>query len=198
MGGGDVSRLSRTSLTAVALVLCAPLTGCGVQDQDRARAVPAAEIPPGLVASDPAPARPRAAEVTLYVVEGGRLVPEQAAAERADAGGALLSLLGHGASDDRTTAVPPGTEVRGVLVQDGVLSADLSEPFGLVRGPDQLLAVAQVVWTVTEFPDVQRVLLRVEGEPLDLPVADGAVSEGPVDREDYRSVGPADGAGPPR
>lgn len=188
----------RTSSALAALASCILLPACGVQPQDGARPVPAGEIPAGLVATGPAAPRPRAADVTVYVVDGDRLARERARAEREDAEAALLSLLGHTSSGARTTAVPPGTEVRGLLVQDRVLSIDLSEPFGLVRGPEQLLAVAQVVWTVTEFPDVRGVLLRVEGEPLDLPVEDGPVSDRPVDREDYRSLGPPDDARGPR
>ena len=187
--------MSRVVRTCVALAACASLTACGVQEQDRARLVPSAEIPPGLLPSAAASTRPRAAEVTLYVVDRGRLVPQRAPAERADAEGALLVLLTHDTLGAGRSAVPAATEIRAVRVQGGVLTADLSEPFGLVRGPDQLVAVAQVVWTVTEFPDVDRVLLRVEGEPLDLPVGGGAVSGDPVGRADYRVVGPADEAG---
>lgn len=198
MGGDDVSGRLRTSPALVALAACVLLPACGVQPQDGASLVPAREVPQGLVPTGAAPPQPRATEVVLYVVDGGRLVRARAEAERADAESALLALLSHSSRGTSTTAVPPGTEVRGVLVQDGVLSIDLTEPFGLVRGPEQLLAVAQVVWTVTEFPDVRRVLLRVEGEPLDLPVDDGPVSDRPVDREDYRSIGPSDGPGRPR
>lgn len=181
----------RTGVGAVLACVC--LAACGVQAQDRAQRVPVAELPAELGGSPAPTARLQAARVLVYLVEGTRLVRQQEPADRKDVGQAVTSLLAwQGRGGPRRSAVPVGTSVRRLELRAGVLSVDLSEHFGQVRGRDQVLAVAQLVWTVTEFPPVREVEVLVDGEAIDLPLQDGAVSSGSAGRSDYLSVGPAD------
>lgn len=184
--------MSRRSVVTGALVV-ACLTACGVTPQDEAQVVPAAELPPELAESPGSAARPAGARVAVYLVEGERLVRQQAPAARRDVAQAVLSLL---SSQDppgpRRSAVPAGTSVMRLQAEGDVLTVDLSEHFAQARGQDQVLAVAQLVWTATEFPAVRRVTLLVDGIELDVPGTAGAVSSGPARRDHYRSVGPVD------
>lgn len=178
------------ALLALALT-AACATGCGVPGQDGVERVPAADLPAELVGSPGASAQAHAARVVVYLVDGDRLVPQEEPAGRRDVAQALRALLEEGdPGGPRRSAVPAGTSVRRLQVRGDVLTVDLSAPFGELRGRDQVLAVAQVVWTATEFPPVRRVQLLVEGTPVDVPLGDGAVSRGPARREDYRTVGP--------
>jgi hypothetical protein len=54
-----------------------------------------------------------------------------------------------------------------------------------------LLRVAQVVHTVTQFPTVQRVAFRLDGEPVEAIGGEGVVVSPPVDRGDFEDQAPA-------
>ena len=172
------------------------LAGCGVRSQDAPELLPPEVVPTELrppAASSTAPsAEPTATTVPVYLVEGDRLVREERPARRRAVEEALTALLTAGeAQGSRRSAVPPGTAVERVSVRGDLLSIELSAPFAEVRGPDQVLAVAQLVWTATEFPPVRRVDLLVGGRSIELPVDRGVVASGPAGRADYLSVGPA-------
>jgi len=89
------------------------------------------------------------------------------------------------------TALPP--EVVGVDegLADGLTTVSVSRGFTGTAGGDQLLAVAQVVWTLTDLPGVATVRFVVEGAPVEVPT-DGGLTDRPVDRDDYRSAAPAE------
>ena len=59
-----------------------------------------------------------------------------------------------------------------------------------VVGPDQTLAVAQVVYTVTQQPGITGVSFAIGGKPIDVPTAAGAQVPGPVGRADYLPQAP--------
>lgn len=184
----------RTS-AAVALT-CVLLTACGVRAQDGPEQLPPEVLPselrPSAAASAAAPTRPTTTAVPVYLVEDGRLVRVDRPARRRTVQDALAALLAVGeATGSQRSAVPPGTVVERLSRRGDRLSVELSVHFGEVRGHDQLLAVAQVVWTATEFPPVRQVDLLVEGRRIELPVEQGEVSAGPARRSDYRAVGPA-------
>jgi len=173
------------------LLALACVAGCGVRRQDEPRQVPAAEVPAELAATPGAAAPGQAARVVVYLVEGDRLVRQEAPAARRDVSQALLSLLtAPDPPGPRRSAVPAGTALRRLRMDGDALTVDLSAPFAQARGQDQLLAVAQLVWTATEFAAVRRLALFVDGEALAVPGQGGAVESGPTTRADYRTVGP--------
>ena len=178
--------------TALAAALAALLVGgCGVSPEDDAQVVPASEVPAELAASAGTTSRPLAARVVVYLVAGERLVAQERPAARRDVAQSLLALVtAPDESAARRSAVPAGTSILRLQAEGDVLSVDLSDEFAQVRGRDQVLAVAQLVWTATEYPSVRRLRLLVEGSELDVPVRSGAVSSGPVGRDDYRPVAP--------
>ncbi len=53
------------------------------------------------------------------------------------------------------------------------------------------LRVAQVVYTLTQFPTVARVAFRLDGEPVDAIGGEGVVVSPPVDRSDFEAQTPA-------
>jgi Sporulation and spore germination/Immunoglobulin-like domain of bacterial spore germination len=75
---------------------------------------------------------------------------------------AMLLLLQGPASGDTETAIPAGTELVNLGLKGGTATVDLSGEFAAA---DEL-AIAQVVFTATQFGTVGRVKLLVEGEPL--------------------------------
>ena len=180
---------------AVALTCVLLLSACGVRSQDKPEPLPAdvlpSELQPSAASSAPPSPSPTTTTVPVYLVQDGRLVRVDRPAGRRAVQDALAALTAGEARGSQRSAVPPGTVVERLSRRGDLLSIELSAQFGQVRGRDQLLAVAQIVWTATEFPPVREVDLLVDGRRIELPVEQGEVSSGPARREDYRSVGPA-------
>jgi hypothetical protein len=59
-----------------------------------------------------------------------------------------------------------------------------------VVGPDQTLAIAQVVFTATEQPPITGVSFEIAGKPTPVPTASGAQVPGPVGRASYAPQAP--------
>lgn len=90
------------------------------------------------------------------------------------------------------TAIPDGTQLLGVTIADGIATADLSREFESGGGSYSVRArLAQVVYTLTQFPTVDGVLFKIAGKPVTTFSSEGLVLDGPVDRADYRDVLPA-------
>lgn len=63
------------------------------------------------------------------------------------------------------SSVPEGTRLRGVSISDGVATVDLTRHFertGLGTVYEGLL-LEQLAWTITQFPSVERALLKIDG-----------------------------------
>jgi len=183
---------------AAAVLVLVLVSGCGVRTQDGPELLPPHVVPSELqpraaasVAPSPTSTPTTLTTVPIYLVQGDRIVRENRPAAARTVEDALVALLtADGADGSRRSAVPPGTRVERVEVRGDLLSIEFSAQFAQVRGTDQVLAVAQVVWTATDFPAIRRVDLLVDGRSIELPVERGGVSSGPAGREDYLSVGP--------
>jgi spore germination protein GerM len=102
----------------------------------------------------------------------------------------------------RALAAPPSRSVRPLrtavgdrLVRDvrlraGVAQVDLRSSIDDVGGDEQLLAVSQIVCTLTSRPGVGLVSFSLDGEPVDVPRPDGSLASGAVSRDDYEEVLP--------
>jgi len=73
---------------------------------------------------------------------------------------------------------------------DAVATVDFTSNPIQVVGPDQTLAVAQVVYTVTQQPGVTGVTFEIAGKAVEVPTAAGAQVPGPVGRADYAPQAP--------
>lgn len=90
-----------------------------------------------------------------------------------------------------TTAIPEGSSLLGVAIEDGVATVDLSAEFESGGGSMSILVrLAQVVYTLTQFPTVESVAFKIEGRPVTVFSAEGIVLDGPVGRSDYEDVLP--------
>ncbi len=84
------------------------------------------------------------------------------------------------------TVVPEGTRFLGLHVDDGIATVNLSREFESGGGSASVLGrLAQVVFTLTQFPTVEGVLFELDGEPVDVFGGEGVVLDEAVDREDY-------------
>jgi spore germination protein GerM len=176
---------------AVVVLLAAALAGagasaCGVRLQDAPVPVPADQRP-ALTTGAAVPPQP--ADAVVYLVDDGRLVPQDVPAASDDVEGALRALLAASRPQgQRRSAVPPGTQLLSVQRDGDLVVVDLDERFAQVRGRDQVLAAAQVVLTATERPPARRVVIRVVGEVVAVPVEDGTAVDRPVTRSDFERL----------
>jgi germination protein M len=91
-----------------------------------------------------------------------------------------------------SSAVPAGTRLLGLNIEDGLATVDLSSEFESGGGSLSMqMRLAQVVFTLTQFPTVVAVAFHLDGEPVSVFSGEGIVLDGPVDREDYADLMPA-------
>ena len=90
-----------------------------------------------------------------------------------------------------TSAVPSGSRLLGLTIEDGVATVDLSREFESGGGSMSIsVRLAQVVYTLTQFPTVQSVRFEIEGQPVTVFSSEGLILDGPVDRADYEELLP--------
>ncbi len=83
------------------------------------------------------------------------------------------------------TSIPRGTRLLSVAQEGSTVRVNLSREFASVGGEEEILAVAQIVLTVTSLEETQHVAFELEGIPTDVPVANGALSVEPVSAREY-------------
>lgn len=163
---------------------------------------PADSEPPATPSATPTPTSgpSGATSVKIYLLMDGTLVPvrRQIDATRA-VGRAALNELFEGptaeeadASPPLTTSIPDGTILLGLDIADGLATVDLSREFEAGGGSASMTArLAQVVYTLTQFPTVDRVAFKLDGEPVTVFSGEGIVLDGPTTREDYEALLPS-------
>ncbi|NIL61026.1 GerMN domain-containing protein [Salinispora arenicola] len=175
---------------AVAALLVLILAGCGVPTDDRPRAVgtpPFGPFPtPGTAVSEPAG---RFTE-TLYFVRGDRLVLVNRRLDTLPAVDQHLAHLLAGPNeaernDGLTTALPGAVTGAGVRLTGARAEVDFPPAVDDAGRSDEVFAFAQIVCTLTARPEVVAVSFLRDGQPLEVPRADGSLSQGPLTAADY-------------
>lgn len=187
------------------LVVTLSLAGCGVGADSQPQALAPEEVPFNLLATSTTSTpttelvAPTVPEVTVPIylvnndtsqlVEVQRSVPAPASARTA------LDELLKGPTETELAQglrsnIARSTVLRGVNGPDGgVVTVDLSDLTG-IAGQGQRLALAQVVFTVTAAPEVQRVLFAFAGQPSEVPNGAGESTGQPLGREDFATFDP--------
>ncbi len=147
----------------------------------------------------PTPTPSGATSVKVYFLADGTLVPVHRSIDATRAvGRAAMTALLEGpvraerrASPPITTAIPDGTELLGLDISGGLATVDLSGTFDDGGGSASMFArLAQVTYTLTQFPTVDRVAFRLDGEPVGTFSSEGIVLDGPSVRADFRDYLP--------
>ncbi|MEO7664385.1 MAG: Gmad2 immunoglobulin-like domain-containing protein [Candidatus Limnocylindrales bacterium] len=150
---------------------------------------------PGSPGPTAAPTPAGTTDVKIYLLLGGQLVavqrhvPQTVAVGRA----ALEALIDGPATTESAlqTTVPSGTLVLGLVIKDGLATVDLSREFEAGGGSASMFGrLAQVVYTLTQFPTVDRVAFELDGEPVTVFSGEGIVLDHPSVRADYVSYLP--------
>jgi hypothetical protein len=130
--------------------------------------------------------------VEVWLVRNGKLWPvtRGVTATNAVIGAAVRSLLARPTRAEvrsgARTAVPAGTQLLGISLHGHVATVDLTSDFTAGgSAASERLRLAQLVYTVTQFPGVHGVLVHLDGAPV-AALSDGLVLASPMTR---RSMG---------
>lgn len=145
---------------------------------------------------------PSTITVRLYWVEAGenalgveRTLPYTQAVATA----ALNALLAGPTAQEQATwpaissAIPAGTTLNSVSVAGGVAKVDLSSEFESGGGTFSVTArLAQIVYTLDQFPTVDAVEFYIDGVKVEMFSSEGLILDGPQTFDDYDDLLPID------
>jgi spore germination protein GerM len=170
-------------------------SACAVDDEQRARVADDESVPFGLLQPDaPALLPPGGAAATepasLCFVGDDKLVVVPVALDSPVQPRHLVAALAEPPDNDASlrTAVGEPSVVRTVRIVAGIARVDLLPAVSNIGSDEQLLAIAQLVCTLTGRPGVGQVSFTLEGTPVDVPRGDGSLTDGPVSRDDYAEL----------
>jgi hypothetical protein len=180
-------------LVAVALVAFA---ACAVQAQDSAQVEDDEAVPFGLLDHDVPPLLPpiedgSGARAAVCFIDESSLATVATAVDPPVGLDDVIATLAEPPSlEGRSlrTAVGDPPLVRDVRLVGGIAQVDLLPAISTLAGDEQLLAVAQLVCTLTGQPGVGPVSFTLEGAPVDVPRGDGSLTSAPVSRDDYADL----------
>lgn len=185
-------RLLLVLSTATVLV-----AACGISTEDEPRVVQPDELP-GTLARPPGPdpaatrAAPGVTVVQVFLVRGPRLeaVTREVPAPATLAETLHVLLRGPTPDEQRSglrSALSPDVRLDSAVMSGNAL-VDVTPLHG--EGEEQILGVAQLVFTATALPDIRSVSVSLEGQPVEVPTGDGTLKRAPLNRADFASVAP--------
>lgn len=189
------------SLAAVAGVgtLAFALASCGIPSSKSASPIPTSAIPERVVAPNPPPTSPATQSglvkmdiyfttTQIFVVPVPRYLPPHASLTTV-----IATLLAGPSSAERAkgidTALGPSVLLVSSHAAGNVVTVNFGGAFGQLSGFQEVLGVAQVVFTVAAVLSPSTgVLFEIDDVPLDVPLSNGALVAGPVRLEDYTTL----------
>jgi spore germination protein GerM len=183
-------------LAVIGTLVALTAGGCGLPPSGTVTRVDPTTVPYQLLESSPpnptnqdSGGRP----VRIYLVAGDRLVSakRQVFGNNVPSAAVRSLFLGPSPLETRrglTSDVPAQTHLISLDVRGATATLDLTSAFGTVGGTAQVLAVAQIVYTVTSTRDIKSVRISINGKPVEVPNGTGSLSSAPRSRSDYRSL----------
>jgi len=183
----------RTSALSATLIFA--VAGCSVGSQSTARRTAPDDVPFELLeAPSPTSPAPNGRAVEIYLVREGRLVT----VDRTLAPNATIDSVLQALSDGPTAAeqafgvgspLPPG-QIGTVEPARGVALVDLNISFGDLASEDQGTAIGQIVYTLTARPGIGSVSFTLDGNSIEVPSGDGALTTDALARDDFPGITP--------
>ncbi len=196
--------MTRTTLRALtpcaALLLAAACSSGGETPQSNqlspSTGAPTATARPSATTGSPTPTT--TASVHVYYLRGEHLLSVHRSVpvtSGAVATATMRSLLAGPTAAERsagmTTTIPAATTLRGIAIRNGTAAVDLSQAYESGGGSLSMSArLAQVTYTMTQFPTVQRVTFEIEGTPVTVFSGEGIVLDHPATRSQFYELLP--------
>ncbi len=190
--------------TAAWLVITILVGGCGVRPQAQPEPLPTRVLDnlgrpspaPTASATSPAPTGAQATEdVEVFFLRGSRLIAVRRQVPRGGPLDSRIQVLVAGptsaeSDDGVATAIPTDADFN-VRVLSKTAVTDAPEELTALGGTEQVLALAQLVYTATAVDGITGVQLTDHGRPIEVPTGSGRLVAGPVDRQDYAGLAPS-------
>lgn len=182
------------------LVLVAT-AGCGVQSDATARDLSVSRVPYGLLeaaptttTSAPTPSVPRA-DVLVYFIKDDRMISKLRQVNAPATVAKALTALVFGVQEDELadgvrSAIDPTAAIQARSLDPATVQVDLSSEFATGSSSEQVLALAQVVYTATALPGVTGVRFTLDGVPIEVPTGSGSLTSDAVGREAFADFAP--------
>lgn len=177
----------------VALSAVVVLAGCGVTPEESARPVEPPRGQPAWQSQTSPPEEPGAVLERLYLVRGDEIVPTVRHVPSEPTPDELMEdlLAGPTQAERRagmTSALLGDDIITGVQVVGTNAVVEIAAGLGDTSRNDQVLALGQIVCTLTEHQLITGVSFIGDGEAVAVPVADGSLSTGPLTSADYMAL----------
>ncbi|MHB1136776.1 MAG: GerMN domain-containing protein [Coriobacteriia bacterium] len=198
-------------LLTIALALALPFAGgCTPDEPEQPATNGSAPETPDETPAEPEPTEPEPTEpenpedmtVMLYWVSAGENalgVQRTLPYSEAVAAAAIEALIDGPTDAELTTwpaissAIPAGTQLLGITIADGVAKIDLSKEFESGGGTFSVTSrLAQVVYTLDQFPTIDAVEFYIEGKKVTVFSGEGLMLDGPQTLDDYDELLPID------
>ncbi|HWG99175.1 MAG TPA: GerMN domain-containing protein, partial [Pilimelia sp.] len=89
-----------------------------------------------------------------------------------------------------TSALAGTMMITSILLAGGRVTVNLGDDVEGSGRSDEILAFGQLVCTLTSRSDIRSVSFTRDGQPLEVPRADGSLARGPLSAADYASLMP--------
>lgn len=81
------------------------------------------------------------------------------------------------------TAIPKGTRLHSVQIQEGIVRVDLSGEIESGGGSSSMLGrFWQMIYTATQFPDARKVRILIDGQEREAMGGEGVIIDHPIER----------------
>jgi hypothetical protein len=167
-------------------------TACGIPVDGEPRAVSPPPGPAQALASPAPDVEPSGPNVeTLYLVMDDSIVAVDRGTTTLPTAQTAVDDLVAGPTDAErsagyASAVPTGTVINNVRVEDGIAVVDLGP--GLENAARQDLAFGQIVCTLDARSDVDGVSFTHDGQSIGVPDGEGVVTRDPLTTADYEGL----------
>jgi spore germination protein GerM len=188
----------RTARVLALLVVFAGVTACGVPTHRSASKLESKDVPFRLLQRGGGSTTGDSGreEALVYFAKNGQLVASSRRLEPPVTVRSLVHSLSQGPNQVEIaaglrSALPDEATFRRVSLSGGTARVDLARPFTELSSSDQIIALGQLVYTLTARPGIGLVRFTLLGSATEVPRADGSLTAARVSRDDYRAIAPA-------
>jgi hypothetical protein len=186
--------MRRLAAVIVCLLGGLAVVGCGVSPESSPRQIDPDGLPAALRVDHGTTTTIGTAlvPVEVWFVRDDRLVGVDHQVEAPLTATKAVADLTSGPTDAESaslrSAIPDAQVIVETTVADGTAVVELAEDFNQIPTTDQVLAIGQLVLTLTGLPDVDQVRFRLNETDVPVPLPDGTSSLAPVDADDFAAL----------